>query len=120
MQDFISRRAAIDALGEEPPVWYDGEDEIAERDQWRRDKAAIEAVPSAQQGRENGEWINKNVIHEIEASTAIDEWQSAKCSVCGKYHTTPYLYYFDEYKYCPNCGALMIRKTDEGVITNDG
>ena len=44
---FISKRDAIDALGEEPPVWYDGEDEIAERNQWRRDKAAIESLPSA-------------------------------------------------------------------------
>ena len=45
----ISLNAAIDALGEEPPVWYDGEDEIAERNQWRRDVAAIKALPSAQQ-----------------------------------------------------------------------
>ncbi len=47
MSDLISRQDAIDALGEEPPVWYDGEDEIAERNQWRRDKAAIESLPSA-------------------------------------------------------------------------
>lgn len=46
--DTISRQAAIDALGEEPPVWYDGEDEIAERNQWRRDVAAIKSLPSAQ------------------------------------------------------------------------
>ena len=46
--DTISRQAAIDALGEEPPVWYDGEDEKAERNQWRRDVAAIKALPSAQ------------------------------------------------------------------------
>ena len=46
--DTISRQAAIDALGEEPPVWYDGEDEIAERNQWRRDVAAIKALPPAQ------------------------------------------------------------------------
>ena len=45
--DTISRAAALDALGEEPPVWYDGEDEIAERNQWRRDVAAIKALPSA-------------------------------------------------------------------------
>lgn len=48
--DTISRAAAIDALGEEPPVWYDGEDEIGERNQWRRDVAAIKALPSAQPG----------------------------------------------------------------------
>lgn len=47
--DLISRQAAVDALGEEPPVWYDGEDELAERDQWRRDVSVIKALPSAQQ-----------------------------------------------------------------------
>ena len=46
--DLISRQAAIDALGEEPPVWYDGEDEIAERNQWRCDVTAIKELPSAQ------------------------------------------------------------------------
>ena len=48
MSDLISRQAAIEALGEEPPIFYDGEDEIAERDRWRRDVNAIKALPSAQ------------------------------------------------------------------------
>ena len=48
MSDLINREAAIDALGEEPLVWYDGEDELAERNQWRRDVDAIKAVPPAQ------------------------------------------------------------------------
>ena len=46
--DTISRQEALDALGEEPLVWTDSEGEIAERNQWRRDVAAIKAVPSAQ------------------------------------------------------------------------
>lgn len=50
-----------------------------------------------------GEWKEREVHNE----KVIEEWQSARCSVCGKYHTTPYLYYFNEYKYCPNCGAPM-------------
>ena len=45
-KDAISRQAAIDALGEEPPVWYEGEDEVAERNQWRRDVEAIKTLPS--------------------------------------------------------------------------
>lgn len=48
MNDLISRQNAIDALGEEPLVWHEGEDEIAERNQWRRDLNAIKALPSAQ------------------------------------------------------------------------
>ena len=47
MDDLISRQAAIDALGEEPEVWLDTDVEIAQRAQWRTDKAAIEAVPTA-------------------------------------------------------------------------
>ena len=47
--DTISRQAAIDALGEEPLVWHeDDAGEVAERNQWRRDVAAIKALPSAQ------------------------------------------------------------------------
>lgn len=57
MDDLISRAAAINALGEEPPVWYDGEDEIAERNQWRRDVAAIKALSPAQPG-----WIPCSVM----------------------------------------------------------
>ena len=48
MSDLISRQAAIDALGEEPPVWCDTDGEIAEREQWRCDVAAIMAVPSVE------------------------------------------------------------------------
>ena len=45
MRDLIYRETAIDALGEEPPVWYDGIDEISEQAQWRRDVEAIKALP---------------------------------------------------------------------------
>ena len=46
-EDLISRAEAIEALGEEPPVWCDEEYEIAERSQWRADVEAIKSVPSA-------------------------------------------------------------------------
>lgn len=53
-----------------------------------------------------GEWIERNVTQD-RRDAKISEWQSAKCSLCGKYHTTPYMYYFTNYNYCPNCGAKM-------------
>lgn len=59
---------------------------------------AIEALD-----RQKGEWQECEVSDE----KAIEEWQSARCSVCGKYHTTPYMYCFDKYNFCPNCGAMM-------------
>lgn len=49
--DLISRADAIEALGEEPPVWCDEDYEIAERDQWRTDIEAIKSVPSADRPR---------------------------------------------------------------------
>jgi len=50
MDDLISRRAAIDALGEEPMVWS-GKDEYEQglNNQWQYDLNAIKAVPAAQQ-----------------------------------------------------------------------
>lgn len=57
--------------------------------------------------RKTGKWIERDVIYKPEASKTIEEWQSAKCSVCGKYHTTPFLYYFENYNFCPHCGARM-------------
>lgn len=49
-----------------------------------------------------GRWEERSVFED-----EIQQWQSARCSVCEKYHTTPYLYYFDNFNYCPNCGAKM-------------
>lgn len=43
--DLISRQAAIEALGEEPLVWRDSDEEIAEHNQWERDVEAIKTLP---------------------------------------------------------------------------
>ena len=59
-----------------------------------------------------GEWEECEIVQERGDEPIIDEWQSARCSVCGKYHTTPYMYYFDHFNYCPNCGAKMERRED--------
>jgi len=46
-------------------------------------------------------WINKEVLNG-------QMFQSAKCSACGCYHTTPYAFnHFTKYNYCPSCGAKM-------------
>ena len=51
----------------------------------------------------SGTWVEKDVS----AVRLGDQVQSARCSSCGRYHTTPYLYSFNEYPYCPWCGAKM-------------
>ena len=53
----------------------------------------------------HGRWTEQHV--DYASDCAIDEVQTAKCSVCGLYHTTPYLYSFTDYKFCPHCGAKM-------------
>lgn len=57
------------------------------------------------QPKATGSWVEKQVVDNEEVE--IEQWQSARCSNCDKYHTTPYSYYFDDYNYCPNCGAKM-------------
>ncbi len=52
--------------------------------------------------QKKGKWEEREVD-----SMTITDYQSAKCSVCGKYLTTPYQDYFDNYKYCPHCGARL-------------
>lgn len=64
----------------------------------------IDDIPSAEPERKTGKWIEREVF---ESKGQVEELQSAKCSVCGKYNTTPYLYYFDNFPYCPSCGADM-------------
>lgn len=62
---------------------------------------AADALENANHTRK-GKWLEIEICAEGEV---VDEWQSAKCSVCGLYHTTPFVYYFNNYNFCPNCGA---------------
>ena len=80
--------------------------DVVEREKYELDKACAFSM-GIEASRKRGEWVEKQVV-DIK-DTPIEEWQSARCSVCGKYHTTPYMYYFDNYKFCPNCGASMER-----------
>ena len=63
----------------------------------------IEDMPPVTLQPKIGRWLEK----EVNSDKVIEEWQSARCSKCNLYHTTPYSYYFDDYKFCPNCGARM-------------
>jgi hypothetical protein len=44
----IKRQAAIDALGEKPLAWIEGEYELGLQNQWEHDVNAIRALPSVQ------------------------------------------------------------------------
>lgn len=64
-------------------------------------KKAMDHMPTIEPERKKGKWEER----EVSSENVIDAWQSARCSVCGLYHTTPHLYYFNGYNYCPNCGS---------------
>lgn len=120
--DMISRRAAIDFV-ENQSVWVSytqgdwdkakaaGDETEFVEDIIRQTKKAIQSMiqldlPSAQPMQKKGEWIERSVFDEPQGKR-IEQWQSAKCSVCGKYHTTPYLYKYTYHDFCPSCGAKM-------------
>lgn len=48
MDDLISRRAAIAALGEKPLAWIESEYEQGLQNQWEQDVDALMALPSVQ------------------------------------------------------------------------
>ena len=55
--DLISRRVAVDALGERPMVWTDDDQyALGERNQYDIDRLAIETLPSAQPDG----WLEQN------------------------------------------------------------
>lgn len=104
MNDLISRADAIEAVC----TWgttleRNGKTMMTMVDVKHAFIKTIEELPSAD--RPSGEWKEKEVCSNDDST--IEEWQSARCSECGKYHTTPYMYYFDNFNYCPNCGAKM-------------
>lgn len=107
--DLISRQAAIKWLKTEcnpygkPTLDFESGKKVIEH---------LEQMPTIDPVK-HGKWIEQEVTHEDNRrSTIIADWQSAKCSNCGKYHTTPYLHYFYHYNYCPNCGAKMERSEE--------
>ena len=103
MADYIDRQAALDALDKLS---------LGETDAIKlffRMNDYLKRMPSADvQPVRHGNWEERKVSDK----NCIDEWQTACCSVCHKYHTTPYMYYFDNYNYCPNCGARMDGERD--------
>ena len=76
MDDLISRREAIDALGERPMVWTDDDQyALGERNQYDMNRLAIETLPSGQpEIEERTEEFAQNVPKEdlISRKAAID------------------------------------------------
>lgn len=87
MGEYVSRTAALQAVGDIHPLDYNGQG-IVER---------IKAIPAADVVEvRHGRWITKYVD---------GSWRGDTCSVCNK--DTHYVRFAPEYDYCPNCGAKM-------------
>lgn len=65
-----------------------------------------QGLADAKVERETGKWLEKDIVRN--SKHPIDMLQSARCSVCNRYHITPFSYHFYDYKYCPKCGASMV------------
>ncbi len=102
-EDTISRQAAIDALGEKPLAWTEGEYELGLQNQWEHDTDAIKALLPVAPRPETGRWI-----YDDEYSNWFDV--TYKCSCCKRAIIVPYDVRNEVYKnypYC-HCGAIMI------------
>lgn len=102
MSDLISRQDAIDAVLELSDKLANEMlfiDAIVDE---------IENLPSAEPERKKGRWIEIS-WSEPDPNVCFTSYafQSAKCSICGKYLTIPYLHSLDYFPYCPNCGTEM-------------
>ena len=106
MKEYIEREAAIQALGDEPEMWYERDPvEIQEQNDWNYYKHCIEAVPAADVVEvRHGRWLTTDAYpHHL------------YCSVCYKTYAknAKWVNELDlPTNYCPSCGARM-DKEDE-------
>ena len=68
-------------------------------------RATIKHMPTIEE-RKKGKWVDRKVIDDRQ-DAKIQQWQTCKCSICERYDTRPYLYYFSEPRFCSWCGADM-------------
>lgn len=95
--DSISRAAAIDAAVEAADEWDGG----YSRSREEIITLKLQMLPSAQQERKKGKWINRSL------NILYPEYERYTCSVCGKHSYN--------YDFCPNCGADMRGEQDGDI-----
>lgn len=94
MNELIDRRAAIDALGEEPEVWVENNEyEQGLNNQWHCDVNALKVLPIVDAVPvRHGKWVK------------ISPANTYECSKCGKNVMTNDI---SEYNFCHGFGADM-------------
>lgn len=107
MSDLISRQDAIDALGEEPEIWNDTEEEWAYRNAWVEHISALKALPSAEP--KTGKWV----LDPNGMDWNIPAWRCSECGFVANYigveanglGNNPMNWAGS--KFCPQCGARI-------------
>lgn len=107
--DCISREEVLAKIDEERKHLLTLKMDGAEHIVVHHARRIIEDMPPVTPQLKVGKWLEK----EINSDKVIEEWQSARCSKCNLYHTTPYMYYFSHYDYCPHCGCRMKGEDNE-------
>ena len=118
MSDFISRRAAIEALGEEREaidlalesltLTYEIRERLHQRrGQNRKDVDIIKELPSAQPERKKGTWELSEIQNEEEISNGNYQYTCSNCGM-GDLHAKT-----QDVPYCWWCGADMRGRQDE-------
>ena len=100
MADLIDRQQAIDAVSESAvgKRMLSGHRDLIE---------ILKCLPSAQK---TGRWTKKSVFD----GDGVEEWQTCQCSECKRWDARPYMYYFDEPRFCSFCGAKMQKGEQDG------
>jgi len=102
--DCISRRSAIEAIGDEPIVRSEDGYNLGKNIQWKKDLDAIYSLPSVKNNvisRNEGYWIIR------EETTSIKRGISRKwieCSECGGLFSVSRL----NDNYCSRCGSKIV------------
>lgn len=98
MIEFIRKQDAINALGEEPEVWYDDDYVIGARDEWVSNKLSIEALDRVDvKPFIRAKWIVEENMH---------GFLTCECSNCGE-ETRETVMGKPRFMFCPMCGAMM-------------
>ena len=100
--DTISRKAAIDALGEKPVAWSKGEYERGLQNQWGYDVSAIKQLPSIQPEHIRGHWIcDRSWSEGVGMGESYGHYW--KCDKCG--HLEQGDWGECGCNFCSNCGS---------------
>ncbi len=107
-KELIWKQDAIDALGEEPLVWSDSDEEIADWARWNADLNAIKAITpvllTVEPESDKAFWIITNIKNVYGGREII-------CSECGEKFTVSQQVLDNLYEYerfCRHCGSKMI------------